>query len=125
MCYETATFKNIENGVRVGGGARLVTRMPPSSNVAIRMLAASTGSNRFLGACVHDHNPEKPKQMSWDIIPIKLIVEEAGGVYIDSHKGMDEPLDPFDLRGPIITGHPKIVSEILVRLHAVTQIECK
>jgi len=117
IAYETKTFKNIENSIRIGGGARLVTRMPPSSNVAIRMLGNS--SKRFLGACIHDHNPGKPKQMSWDIIPIKLIVEEAGGLYIDSHKGLEDPLDPFDLKGPIIVGHPKIVFEIITRLEAL------
>ena len=114
---ESPMFKAIESIVRCAGGARLVTRMPPASNVAIRLLVEGISHHRRLGACIHDHIPEKPKQCPWDIIPIKLIVEEAGGLYIDSKKGVLEPLDPFELRGPIIIGNRKIVTEILDRLN--------
>ena len=113
---ESSTFAQIESIIRCAGGARLVTRMPPASNVAIRLLMEGS-SKRRLGACIHDHIPAKPKQCPWDIIPIKLIIEEAGGLYIDSHKGMAEPLDPFDLQGPIIIGNNKIVAEILDRIN--------
>ena len=58
----------------------------------------------------------KPKQLSWDIAPIQLIITEAGGVYADSAKGVDAKLDPFDLRGPIVIGHRDIVADILHRL---------
>jgi histidinol-phosphatase len=115
MINESVTFKSIESVVRCAGGARLVTRLPPASNIAIRLLVEPDNKHR-LGACIHDHNPEKPKQCPWDIIPIKLIIEEAGGLYIDSHKGRSEPLDPFNLEGPIIVGGEKIVLEILARI---------
>ena len=115
MVTESVTFKSIESVVRCAGGARLVTRFPPASNIAIRLLVEPDNKHR-LGACIHDHNPEKPKQCPWDIIPIKLIIEEAGGLYIDSHKGRSEPLDPFNLEGPIIVGGEKIVLEILARI---------
>ena len=115
---ESEMFKKLELIIRCPGGARLVTRMPPASNIAIRLLVNSNGSGkRRLGACVHDHVSEKPKQCPWDIVPVKLIIEEAGGLYIDSTKGVDEPLNPFDLKGPIIIGNKKIVSEILDRLN--------
>ena len=116
MANESATFKSIESIIRCAGGARLVTRMAPASGVAIRMLVEGS-SKRRLGACIHDNIPAKPKQCPWDIIPIKLIVEEAGGLYIDSHKGVSEDLDPFDLRGPIIIGNKRIVAEILDRMN--------
>jgi fructose-1,6-bisphosphatase/inositol monophosphatase family enzyme len=113
--YESATYKSIDALVRSPLGARLVTRRAPHSAVALRLLESSAA--RGLQACVHDHNPEKPKQLPWDIVPIQLIVEEAGGVYMDTGRGIDARLDPFDLHGPILIGPRSICQYILNHLH--------
>ena len=115
--YESDIFKQIDAIVRGNGGARLVSRSSPYSAIAIRILRQKeTQGLRGLTACVHDHNPGKPKQLPWDIVPIQLIVEEAGGVYVDSARGMEDRLDGFDLKGPILVGNKSVVSEILARL---------
>ena len=120
LAYESPAFKSIDAVVRGPGGARLVSRMSPYSAVALRLLRNADQpedvNQRGLSACVHDHNGVKPKQLSWDIAPIQLIITEAGGVYADSAKGVDAKVDPFDLRGPIVIGHRDIVADILHRL---------
>ena len=62
---------------------------------------------------MHDHNPLKPKQLPWDIVPVQLIIEEAGGCYIDAEKGIKRALDPFDLKGPILIGNRSTIEYIL------------
>jgi myo-inositol-1(or 4)-monophosphatase len=115
--YESGTFKSIDKMLRGKGGSRLVSRASPYSAIAIRLLRPVGGAPvRGLSACVHDHNSLKPKQLPWDIAPIQLIIEEAGGVYVDSSKGFSSPLDPFDLKGPIVVGNESIVSYILDRI---------
>jgi fructose-1,6-bisphosphatase/inositol monophosphatase family enzyme len=108
VAYESRVFSVIDTALRSPGGARLVTRTTPSSAMALRLIDPTSK----LSACIHDHNPVKPKQLPWDIIPIQLIVEEAGGLYVDAGRGVDAPLDPFDLKGPIIIGNRCIVEEL-------------
>jgi myo-inositol-1(or 4)-monophosphatase len=114
--FESEWFKRIDMFTRGPKGARLVSRSPPYSGIALRLLrdAPSVAPNmRGLDACVHDHNPKKPKQLPWDILAIQLIIQEAGGAYVDADRGCDETLDPFNLRGPIVVGHPSVVKYIL------------
>lgn len=116
--YESRTFKRIDSVVRSAGGARLVSRMSPYSAVALRLLVPADeteNASRQLCAAVHDHNGEMPKQQPWDIIPIQLIVEEAGGCYVDTETG--KGVDPFNLRGPIVIGCRAICDEILKRIN--------
>ena len=108
---ESDMYKAIDAFVRSPLGARLVTRRAPHSAVALGLLEAA--GSRGLQACVHDHNTEKPKQLPWDIVPIQLIVEEAGGVYMDTGKGVDARLDPFDLQGPILIG-PRAICQYII-----------
>lgn len=115
--YESPIFKKIDSVVRANGGARLVSRMSPYSAIALRLLVPAEdteNASRQLCAAVHDHNREMPKQLPWDIIPIKLIVEEAGGFYVDTKTG--KSADPFDLKGPILIGSRAICDEILKRI---------
>ena len=114
--FESDWFKRIDSFTRGSRGARLVSRSPPYSGVALKLLRDSPSvapSTRGLEACVHDHNPSKPKQLAWDIVPIQLIIQEAGGAYVDAERGCDENLDPFNLRGPIVVGHRSVVKYIL------------
>jgi fructose-1,6-bisphosphatase/inositol monophosphatase family enzyme len=109
--FESAWFSRIDKFVRSEAGARLVSRSPPHSAIALRLLQRE--SLRGLEACLHDHNPKKPKQLPWDIIPIQLIIEEAGGMYVDCVKGLGARLDPFNLEGPILIGSKSTVKYIL------------
>jgi myo-inositol-1(or 4)-monophosphatase len=104
--FESDWFKRIDRFVRGKNGARLVTRSSPHSAIALRLLRPITDNSvaRGLAACMHDHNPNKPKQLPWDIVPVKLIIEEAGGEYIDVSRGLKTGLDPFNLEGPILIG---------------------
>jgi fructose-1,6-bisphosphatase/inositol monophosphatase family enzyme len=114
--FESKWFQRIDKFLRGPSGARLVSRAPPHSGVALRLLKSAeidSEHDRGLQMCVHDHNQVNPKQLPWDIVPIKLLIEEAGGVYIDSCKGLEEDLDPFNLSGPIIIGHRSTVKYLL------------
>ena len=116
--FESQTFKKIDSVVRGAGGARLVSRMTPFSAVALRLLLPDNereNASRQLCAAVHDHNREMPKQLPWDIIPVQLIVEEAGGLYLDTATG--KRVDAFDLKGPILIGSRAMCAEILKRVN--------
>ena len=111
--YESELFTRIDKMVRSPLGARLVSRSPPYSAIALRLLSPVATEERGLAACLHDHNPLKPKQLPWDIVPVQLIIEEAGGEYVDACKGLDERLDPFNLQGPILIGNRSTIEYIL------------
>lgn len=119
VAFESDTFRRIDRIVRSNGGARLVSRSVPYSAVALKLLVPEEKEQKLfrgLAACVHDHNPDKPKQLPWDIVPIQLIVEEAGGVYMDSLRGPQECLNPFELKGAIVISNAKLASEIYTRI---------
>jgi fructose-1,6-bisphosphatase/inositol monophosphatase family enzyme len=86
--YETDRFRRILTGVRAAG-APLVTVDPPHSGVAMRVIDGDFG----VSAAVHDNNAKKPKQCIWDVTACKLIVEEAGGQFLNS-RGL-----PYDILG--------------------------
>ena len=111
--YESAEFLKIDSIVRNSkGGAKLVTRSAPHSAIALRLCQGC------LSMCVHDHNPShKPKQLPWDIVPIQLIITEAGGMYVDLVRGPLVPLDPFDVKGPIVIANPQLVKHLYEKLH--------
>lgn len=115
--FESSLFRRIDTVVRSNGGARLVSRSVPHSAIALRLLVSHSllsDSTPVLGACVHDHNPLKPKQLPWDIVPIQLIVQEAGGVYLDIARGAI--VDPFALSGPILVASSSLADEIRSRI---------
>jgi myo-inositol-1(or 4)-monophosphatase len=76
---ETDIFTRLRTTLRSARGAKLVTSQAPHSSIAMRML---DGTMR-LAAVIHDNNPKKVKQECWDVVAVKLIVEEAGGVVVD------------------------------------------
>ena len=49
---------------------------PPASSYALEMCSERS----LIRAVIHDNIPTKVKQESWDILPIQLLIEEAGGV---------------------------------------------
>lgn len=76
---ETPEFETLRDSLRQPGGAGLVTIEAPHSGSACRVV--EPGSTIF--AVVHDNNPAKIKQAIWDIAAPRLIIEEAGGAFVD------------------------------------------
>jgi fructose-1,6-bisphosphatase/inositol monophosphatase family enzyme len=99
-------FLRLHDAVRTG-----TLTMAIESRIPHSMAALALGTRRRL-AVIHDNSPEFPKQMAWDVLPVKLWVEERGGVYwgIDGH--------PYDIRRPmpIIAATRADIAAQLVRL---------
>lgn len=77
--YETDFFRAASRLLRGPQGAALVTIEAPNSAVSCRMLAPHSP----VVAVIHDNQLAKIKQEVWDIAPVLLIVEEAGGLVSD------------------------------------------
>ncbi len=103
---ETDFFTAMRDGLRSRTGAFMITIDPPGSGLALGL----TDSRNTLRAVVHDNNPTKRKQEVWDVIPIQLIIEEAGGVYLNDAL---EPYDPQSVRPIIIASSMKLARDIL------------
>jgi len=99
-------FVKLHDTFRTGAHTMAIeSRMPHS------MAALGLGSHRRL-AVIHDNSAEFPKQMAWDALPVKLWVEERGGVYW----GVDG--QPYDIRRPmpIIAAARAEIAERLIAL---------
>jgi fructose-1,6-bisphosphatase/inositol monophosphatase family enzyme len=68
--------------------------MAIESRIPHSMASLALGTKRRL-AVIHDNSAAFPKQMAWDVLPVKLWVEERGGVYW----GIDGR--PYDVRRPM------------------------
>ena len=103
---KTDYFSELRSRLRSDEGARIVTSNFPHAGVAMR-IAASTGT---LAAAVHDNNPESTKQGPWDIAAPQLIMEEAGGVFLnpEGHR-----TNPFVTEPIIVSRSRKIALEII------------
>ena len=77
--FETSFFSALREGLRSKRGAQIVTSGLPSAGKALRLASAGKG----ISAIVHDNSALSVKQGPWDIAAIQLIVEEAGGVFIN------------------------------------------
>jgi fructose-1,6-bisphosphatase/inositol monophosphatase family enzyme len=77
--HETAFFTEASRKLRSAHGAGLVTIEPPNSAVSCRMMDPRSK----VVAVIHDNDPANPKQQVWDIAPVLLIVQEAGGLVTD------------------------------------------
>ena len=82
-------FVKLHDRLRTGAHTMAIESRVPHS-----MAALGLGAKRRL-AVIHDNSAESPKQMAWDTLPVKLWVEERGGVYW----GIDG--QPYDVRRPI------------------------
>ena len=76
---ETELFASMRQRLRSKYGARLVTTNPPHSGVAVR-IAESKSS---LSVAIHDNAQEHVKQAAWDIAAPRLVLQEAGGVFLN------------------------------------------
>jgi len=99
-------FVKLHDAMRTGVHAMAIESRIPHS-----MASLALGTNRRL-AVIHDNSAAFPKQMAWDVLPVKLWVEERGGVYW----GIDGR--PYDVRQPmpIIAAARADIAERLVAL---------
>ena len=99
-------FVKLHDSLRTGAHTMAIeSRMPHS------MASVALGTKRRL-AVIHDDSVSHPKQLAWDVLPVKLWVEERGGVYW----GVDGR--PYDIRQPmpIIAAARADVAERLLAL---------
>ena len=99
-------FVHLHDVMRTGAHTMAIESRIPHS-----MASLALGTKRRL-AVIHDNSAEFPKQMAWDVLPVKLWVEERGGVYW----GIDGR--PYDVRQPmpIIAAARSDIAEQLVAL---------
>jgi len=107
--YETEAFTILRDRLRTNRGARMVTTTVPNSGVALRVAECNTG----LGAAIHDNQSKKIKQAPWDIAPVKVILEEAGGVFVNL---AGKPVDPFVAEVSIIARNQSLANQIIALL---------
>ncbi len=104
--YETDSFTTLRDRLRTSDGARMVTTTVPNSGVALRVAEAETG----LAAAIHDNSAAKIKQAPWDVVPVKLILEEAGGVFLNL---AGQPIDPFVAEVSVIAQNRHLAEQII------------
>ena len=103
---ETEYFRNLKERLRSKNGARMVTSTVPHSRVAMRIAVGDS----LLAAAIHDNNPACTKQAAWDIAAPQIIMEEAGGVFLNPD---GEPSNPFDSRPIIVSRSLELAREII------------
>ncbi len=106
--FETEYFAELRQRLRSARGARLLTIGVPNSGVAMRIAKGDTA----LAAAVHDNNPANVKQAPWDIAAPQVILEEAGGVFLNPR---GERTDPF-VAEPIIVAGSRVLADSLIAL---------
>jgi myo-inositol-1(or 4)-monophosphatase len=112
--YETEYFATLRRRLRSSAGAQLVTCNVPHSGVAVRI---AQGVNA-LAAAVHDNNPARVKQAAWDIAAPQIILEEAGGVFVNP---MGSRTNPF-IAEPIIVARSMAIAQRIVELGMAAQV---
>lgn len=106
--WETTFFADLRSRLRSREGASLVTCGPPNSGVAMRI---ANGEGR-LAAAIHDNNPVHVKQAAWDIAAPQVILEEAGGVFLNARR---ESANPF-VAEPLIVAQSKAIAHQIIDL---------
>lgn len=107
--HETEFFASLQKQLRSNAGARLVTCGVPNSGVAMRIALGRSS----LAAAVHDNNASSVKQAPWDIAAPQVILEEAGGVFLNPR---GQRSDPF-LAEPIIVARSHALAQSLIELN--------
>lgn len=106
---ESEVLKGLTSRLRSESGAQLVTVEAPHSSIGCDVVRLASPI-----AVVHDNNSSRIKQAEWDIAPIRLIVEEAGGVFMDF--AGRRYLGPK--QGPIVVAANAAVASELMALEA-------
>lgn len=113
--HETDYFSSLQQRLRSPQGARLVTSNVPHSGVAMRIAEG----NSSLGAAIHDNNPTSVKQATWDIAGPQIILEEAGGVFLNPE---GQRTNPFECE-PIIVACSDRIARQIVNLGIVQRVQ--
>ncbi len=103
---ETQAFSKLRHELRTERGARLVTTGVPNSGVALRIAE----SHSTLTAAIHDNAEASVKQAPWDIAAPQLILEEAGGVFLDFDGNQ---IDPFRAKPFVVARSTELAHEII------------
>lgn len=106
--WETPFFASLRKRLRSHQGAQLVTTQVPHSGVAMRI----AGGEDALAVAVHDNNPQHVKQAAWDVAAPQVIMEEAGGVFLNPEGNR---ADPFAAE-PIIVARSRGLADELLAL---------
>jgi fructose-1,6-bisphosphatase/inositol monophosphatase family enzyme len=101
-------FVQLHDAMRTGAHTMAIESRIPHS-----MACLALGTKRRL-AVIHDNSAAFPKQMAWDVLPVKLWVEERGGVYWGIDGRPYDVLQPM----PIIAATRADIAEQLVELAA-------
>lgn len=104
--WETPYFEELRRRLRSAEGARLVTSNVPHSSVALRIAVGDSS----LAAAVHDNHADNVKQAAWDIAAPQIILEEAGGVFLNPQ---GQPSDPFRAEPVIVARSQELALSIL------------
>jgi myo-inositol-1(or 4)-monophosphatase len=104
--WESSYFTSLGKRLRSTGGAQLVTTSAPNSGVAMRIATCENP----LAIAIHDNGPEHVKQGPWDIAAPQLILEEAGGVFVNPN---GERTDPFVAEPIIVARSVSLARSIL------------
>ena len=84
ITYETAQVAHARIALRTPGTAcRMLTTLSATSGVAAQILC---GEER-MSAIIHDNDTRSVKQGPWDTAAVQLLVEEAGGVFVNGITG--------------------------------------
>lgn len=112
---ETEYFRNLKEQLRSKNGSRMVTSTVPHSGVAMRIAVGDS----LLAAAIHDNNPACTKQAAWDIAAPQIIMEEAGGVFLNPD---GQPSNPFESR-PIIVSRSLALAQEIIELTNALPVE--
>jgi len=114
FALQTPLFITADERLRSNGGASMVTVPTPYSGIALDMLR----DKATLAAVIHDNNPNNPKQGPWDVIPIELLIREAGGVVCYLEDGT--PVNPYNARPFIVAANQAMATAIMNRVNATS-----
>lgn len=103
---ETELFCSMRQRLRSKYGARLVTTNPPHSGVAVRIAESKTS----LSVAIHDNSNKHVKQAAWDIAAPRLVLQEAGGVFLNFS---GQQLNLFDAEPFIVARTQSLAQEVI------------
>ena len=111
VAFESEEFCRLRGILRTAGkGARLVTTLPAHSGIACYI---ARGEKR-VHAIIHDNNPLSVKQGPWDAAAPQLVLEEAGGVFLDGRTG--QPYDPLAPASIIVAAINRTLAQEIMNL---------
>lgn len=90
IAKESLGFQTLSTALRTSDACRMIIVPMPHSTLALRMVTDESP----VSVLVHDNSVATGKQGPWDVAPMSLMVEEAGGCFWNASG------KPYDLREP-------------------------